>query len=88
MNKDPMDGVDVLHSCIWIAQAWNTLNNSKTVISCFHKAGFGNLVYEYLIENRREDYINSISCEEQALMAEEDALHSGLGHGIVKFFHV
>ena len=70
MNKDPMDGVDVLRSCIWTVRAWNTLNNSNTVISCFHKAGFGNKFYEDLIENHSEDDINSISCEEQALMAE------------------
>ena len=74
MNKDPMDGIYVLRPCIWIVRAWNTLNNSKMVISCFHKAGFGNQVYEDLIENHSEDDINSISCEEQALMAEDDAL--------------
>ena len=27
MNKDPMDGVDVLRSCIWTVRAWNNSEN-------------------------------------------------------------
>ena len=40
LDKDPMDGIDVLCACVWLGRAFNSLRNSKTIIKCFEKAGF------------------------------------------------
>ena len=40
LDKDPMDGIDVLRACVWLDRAFNSLRNSKTIIGCFEKAGF------------------------------------------------
>ena len=35
----PMEGINILRACFGLL-AWNSLNNTNTVIRCFQKAGF------------------------------------------------
>ena len=74
MDKDPIDGIDVLRACVWISRAWNTLHNSNTVIRCFEKAGFMQHDPENPIHNPTEDETIQIPYEELALMQEENEM--------------
>ncbi len=40
LDEKPMSGVTILKACLWLAKAFNTLNNTSTVARCFEKAGF------------------------------------------------
>ena len=40
IGEPPLEGIDILRVCLWVARRYNSLNNTDTVIRCFQKAGF------------------------------------------------
>ena len=40
LGEPPLEGIDILRACLWVARGWNSLNNANTVIRCFQKSDF------------------------------------------------
>ena len=40
LGEPPLQGIELLRVCSWVARGWNSLNNTNTVIRCFQKEVF------------------------------------------------
>lgn len=70
-GKQPEEGVDLLRSCIWLARAFNSLNETETVVRCFYKAGFTKETEREAMTTSPPSLVENIDEAENQLLLQE-----------------